>query len=237
MKNEPQPDYDHLLNDPNPYLHAAIATQEIIGWDNFLKARFSKAWTNCLTHNKPNSATNASSTTVLSKLANWSWDLFFETWKERNQLVFSANNEKTSEIHLLRQEAEVKELYEACNQLRPAARRHHQYLPLPDLLKARTSTLTLWLTQARQTLAEHRKQINKGREQTLLTRFFPQRHDLPAPITTHGEAPEYLPAHMAPDPVKPATRVRIYATKKLHRYLIVLRVQLLLLIAVDCAYE
>jgi hypothetical protein len=175
MHNQPQPDYDHLLNDPNPYLHAAIATQEIIGWDNFLKSRFSKAWTNCLAHNKTTNATSAPSSAIpiLLQMANWSWNLFLDTWKERNKIVFGANNENTSAIHLLRQEAEITETYEACNQLLPAARRHHQYLPLQDLLKARTSTLTLWLTQARQTLAEHRKQINKGREQTLLTRFFP----------------------------------------------------------------
>jgi hypothetical protein len=173
MHNQPQPDYDHLLHDPNPYLHAAIATQEVIGWDNFLKSRFSKAWSDCLAHNKTTNATNASIDATLLQIANWSWDLFFETWKERNKLVFGANNENTSAIQLLRQEAEITETYEACNQLPQAARRHHQYLPLQDLLKARTSTLTLWLTQARQTIAEHRKHINKGREQTLLTRFFP----------------------------------------------------------------
>ena len=181
MTNAIETDYTELLDDPNPYMHAAAATQEIIGWDNFLKARFSHAWTNCYVFQL--NTTHQLAKTWLARLANWTQDLFFAAWKARNQLIFGEHSEKQSDVQRTRLDANIREIYAACNQLNDTAKAHHQFCPLDDLLKAPTSTLTIWLTQAKQTLTEHCKAITKGFPQTLITWYFASRQPQPVPIT------------------------------------------------------
>ena len=185
MRDLPLPEYDHVLHHNNPYLHAALATQEIIGWENFLKTRFSRAWLNCFTY-KTNTTNAKPPHQVLSKVAKWVWTLFLDTWKNRNTIVFGDNNQNTSDVHHQRLNARISKLYTACNQLPLSSRQHHQYKPLAELLKSKTSTLTLWQTQAEQTLAEHRKQINKGLPQNLITRYFAPITGTPIFARSHG---------------------------------------------------
>ena len=162
-------------------MHAAAATQEIIGWDNFLKARFSHARTNCYAFQL--NTTHQLANTWLARLANWTQDLFFAAWKARDQLIFGEHSEKQSDVQRTQLDANIREIYAACNQLHDTAEAQHQYCPLDDLLKAPTSTLTIWLTQAKQTLTEHCKAITKGFPQTLITRYFAPRQPQPVPIT------------------------------------------------------
>jgi hypothetical protein len=44
---------------------------------------------------------------------------------------------------------------------------------LEQLLKTHPETLTIWLTQPRQTIHQHRKAIFKGTPQELIMQFFP----------------------------------------------------------------
>jgi hypothetical protein len=180
MTNANAPDYDHLLDHPNPYLHAAAATQEIIGWDNFLKARLSKAWTNFHSH-EATSRSPQSTKNWIQKLSKWSWNLFSDSWKSRNTLIFGENDENTRAIKLSQLEPQVRKAFVDCNDLPDTHKHHHQYQSIEEILQRPISTISLWLTQAEQTLTEHRKAKSRGFPQTLITRFF--LPVIPPPVT------------------------------------------------------
>ena len=168
MYDLPQPDFDHLLDtDSDQFIHALAATQHIIGWDNFFRARLTNAWHLC----QP-PLTNISSTIWIKQLTTWIWNLFFECWTSRNSILFGDSPASKNKINILRLEAKVREQYAACDQLPPTHRNHTQYTSLDQLLKCHPETLTMWLTQTTMTLQEHRKAINKGTSQRLITWYF-----------------------------------------------------------------
>ena len=168
MRGLAPPDIDHLLHqDSTTYLHAGISTQYTIGWDNFFRARLAHAWSLC----QPDGA-KISSTAWISKITCWIWDFFFDCWHSRNLLLFGDTPQSNRHIHIIRLEAKIRETYNACNALPLAHRTHHQFVPLQRLLQLQPATLTMWLTQATQTLIQHRKAINKGTSQQLITRYF-----------------------------------------------------------------
>ncbi len=85
--------------------------------------------------------------------------LFTDCWTNRNHLLFGDTPESKRKTNGFRFEAKVRETCEACFEL-PKARRQHTYFT--PLLKTHSETLTMWLTQAKQTPQEHRKAILKG---------------------------------------------------------------------------
>ena len=164
----PPPVYDHLLsNDSHQFIHAMTATQHNIGWDNFFRARLTDIWHMC----QP-TPSQISSVTWIKQITTWIWNLFFDSWTSRNNLLFGDTLESKNNINILRLEAKVREQYMACDQLPQAHRNHTQYTSLQQLLRCHPETLTMWLTQTTQTLQEHRKAINKGMSQQLITQFF-----------------------------------------------------------------
>ena len=143
------------------------ATQHNIGWDNFFRARLTDIWHMC----QP-TPSQISSVTWIKQITTWIWNLFFDSWTSRNNLLFGDTLESKNNINILRLEAKVREQYMACDQLPQAHRNHTQYTSLQQLLQCHPETLTMWLTQTTQTLQEHRKAINKGMSQQLIMQFF-----------------------------------------------------------------
>ena len=173
MTNKPSPNYDHLLHHTNPHLQAAAETQNLLGWDNFLKMRFALAWKNCYEFEHSNTP-NKHFTSWIRALSQWSWDFFSTTWEARNRLIFGENNKHHSTIQKARMASMIKETYEACTQLPEGQQNHIQHKSLDNLI-SKTHILTLWLTQAQQLLREHRKSVTKSLPQTLITQFFAVR--------------------------------------------------------------
>ncbi len=165
MNNTQPPDITHLLQEHD--LHTALETQNTIGWDNFLRARLASTWQSC----QPTSLT-ISSDKWMTNVASWTAWLFHECWSTRNTLLFGTTTESRNNIQTIRLEAQIRDTYEACNQLNPTHRRHHQYTSLEHLLTSNPTILTLWLSQATHSILEHRKSINNGIQQQLITRYF-----------------------------------------------------------------
>ena len=163
------PDVEHLQdNDTTILLHATVSTQETIGWDNFLRSRLTHAWRLV----QPPSKTRITSNKWMSQLTDWIWELFHTSWKTRNTALFGTTKETAQRIHITRLEARTREIYEACFQIPLPQKQHHHFTTLDNLLRSPPTILTLWLTQAEQTLSEHRKAINKGTSQRLITQYF-----------------------------------------------------------------
>jgi hypothetical protein len=152
------------------FIHAAASTQDTIGWNNFFRARLSQAWRLCQPANS-----KLTSNKWVQSLTNWIWDTFHNSWTNRNTILFGETHETIRQVHIMRLEAKARETYEACNQLPIAHKRHHQYTPIETLLKGPPETLTMWITQAESTIQEHRKSINNGLPQQLITRYFGPR--------------------------------------------------------------
>jgi hypothetical protein len=149
MSSKPQPNYDHLDTESERFIHATIATQDIIGWDNFFQARLSTTW-----HLVQPTPHKYSSNTWIKLLTTWIWNLLTDCWASRNTLLFGKTTTSKRKVNLYRLEAKVREIYTECFQLPTAHRQHTQFIPLEALLKTHPKTLTMWLTQSKQTMSE-----------------------------------------------------------------------------------
>jgi hypothetical protein len=161
MTNQRTPETNQLQDDESTiYLHAALETQNTIGWENFFRARITNAsWQLC----QPEA--------TRTPCKNHSMDLGIIL----RLLAIPQHNpiwQSSSLVKQLRLKAKVREVYEACYQLPTTHKQHHQYTPIKNLILQPPSIRTIWLTQAQQTLQEHRKSIAKGLIQQPITRYF-----------------------------------------------------------------
>jgi len=160
-------EHDLLATDETLILHAAIEVQSDIGWENFFRCRLTPLWA----QSRPQTPTTNNNKWTDS-LTRWIWDTVLLAWANRNTLVFGNTTTEANNIHRLRLEARIHDLYQECTQLPLHLRSRHIYKPYDELIKCHPDHLTLWITQAEQTLRAHWKFSTKGYH-TPITRYFP----------------------------------------------------------------
>jgi hypothetical protein len=117
-------------------------------------------------HNINDNNNNHNNTNITKPLSSTPSSLALATI---NQQQHPINPTPTSNIHSM----EFLETYNARFQLPISYRQHTHFIPSEQLLKTHPETLTMWLTQSKETIHEHRKAIFKGTSQELIMRFFP----------------------------------------------------------------
>ena len=168
MENRPPQAITPLMGtDETLILHAACKVQNDIGWENCFRCRLTLLWAQC----RPTNAT-PDDCQWTNRLTQWIWDTVLSAWHNRNKLVFGTTTSTANDVHRLRLEARITDLYAKCSTLPTHLRSKHIYKPYEDLIKSHPNYLTLWITQAEQTLRAHRKFATKGYH-TPITRFFP----------------------------------------------------------------
>ena len=97
------------------------------------------------------------------------------TWENRNQLIFGTTHHTENAVKRARMEARIRDLYTTLSTLEDKWKLPHIYKPVDELLKSHPDYLTLWTTQAEQTLRAHRKSLTRGRHHNPITRYFHPR--------------------------------------------------------------
>ena len=160
MESCPPLENDLLATKETLILHATIKVQGDIGWENFFRCCLTLLWAQSQPQTPPAQSQPQTPTTNNTKwtecLTCWIWDTVLSAWANRNTLVFGTTTTEANNIHCLHLEVCIHDLYQECTQLPLHLRSLHIYKPYDELIKCHPEHLTLWITQAKQTLQAHR---------------------------------------------------------------------------------
>jgi hypothetical protein len=170
MLNTPPPDPEQLLQDEETrLLHAACELQQAIGWDHFFRVRITPLWSQCRANNA-----SVSHQTWENRLARWIWQTVIGAWADRNKTLFGDSPLEANNVLRSRLEPRIREIYLEFEGLPPSIKLKYITKPVDALLKAHPDYLTVWTTQATQTLQVHRKALTRGQHLQPITRYFPR---------------------------------------------------------------
>ena len=138
--------------------HSAITQQNAIGWDNFIKGRWSKEWRKLQALHyeanplaKPNQHENATAWATSS--VRLMWEKWYELWESRNHDRHGFDSATRAEKTRLQAMREIEMLYETA-ELIPHQTGSNDFFdtPLEQLFIQPTHSLTNWLNQWKDTI-------------------------------------------------------------------------------------
>jgi hypothetical protein len=156
----------------------AIAHQNLLGWDQFLRGRISQHWATCqiswqhqqLTPRGPRRLHDADSWATL--VVKWGISTFFSLWTHRNETAHTSVPTHTDPVAAVRLKAKVRDLYSRKDDLPQADIHAYFSMPLSQFLSSSLHTLTVWIAHVDRIFIRHRKEIRQRQRRGLITFFF-----------------------------------------------------------------